>query len=85
VPGAEGQQALEFLAGGYAVGPQIEMQPVLDGLALRHGDDIDRRPATVVRSNADDVRILVDYTPAKDGAPEIGHHPRLDRVDGNDS
>jgi hypothetical protein len=37
-PRAEGEQALELLGSGHAVSPQVEMQPVLDGLEpLRTG------------------------------------------------
>jgi hypothetical protein len=84
-PRAEGEQALELLGCGNAIRPEIEMQPVLDDLSLGHRYHIDGRPGLIRRSDADYVAILFDNMPAEDGAPELGHHPWPDRIDGNDS
>ncbi len=37
VPGAQAQRPLDL--GGLVVGPQVEVEPVLDGLALRDGQE----------------------------------------------
>ncbi|MCU1511609.1 MAG: hypothetical protein JWO34_1449 [Arthrobacter sp.] len=82
---AKGEQALELLGSGYAISPEVEMQPVFDDLALGHRYHIDGRPGFVLRRDADDLAILLDNMPAEDGAPEVGHHPRPDCINGNDS
>jgi hypothetical protein len=83
-PRAEGEQALELLGSGHAISPEVEVQPVLDDLALGHRYDIDGRPGLILRRDANDVAILFDNTPAEDGAPEVGHHLWPDRINGND-
>ncbi len=76
-------ESLKFVRGGHAVGPEIEMQPILHGLGLRNGKKVDDGPSSVCRGDAHSAIGLLDDLPSKDRAPEVGHGSRVKRIHDN--
>ena len=68
------------------LGGQVQVDPVLDRLGLRHRDEHQRqrhrvRIAVLVRPDVDLLVVLDAYLPAQGGGPEAGQPGGLDRVD----
>src|SRR5699024_4539852 len=78
------QEPLQLVLGAGPIGPQVEVQAILDALALRDLEHVDARPAPVTGRDADAVRVGLDHLPAQHCAPEVGDEAGSGGVDDDD-
>src|SRR5690625_1693205 len=78
------QEPLQLVLGAGPIGPQVEVQAILDALALRDLEHVDARPAPVTGRDADAVRVGLDHLPAQHCAPEVGDEAWSGGVDDDD-
>lgn len=70
-----------MLGRGHAVGTQIQVNPVLDRLALWYHTDVDRWPGPIGGNDADAVAVFLHHLPSEDTAPEVRDMARFHGVD----
>jgi hypothetical protein len=81
---AESEQSVELFSRGAAVGPQINVEPVLAGFGLGYRQEVDPGSHAVSRTDREVGLVLVDDGPAQDVAPEQRHRFGVDGVDTQD-
>jgi hypothetical protein len=79
--GAEGEEPLDLCV--LVVGTEVEVQPVLARLALRHRDEEKPRKAVFVRSDLELVGLVVDHYPAERFLPPAAKRHWIFRVNVN--
>jgi len=82
---AESEQSVELVSRGAAVGPQVDVEPVLASFGLGYRQEVDAVSHVVGPTDREVGLILVDDAPAKDVAPEQRQRFGVDGVDTQDS